>query len=610
MTTNGAGGPWQSEVAWTGSSGGISTNFAIPSYQSGVANSSNHGSTTMRNMPDVSIIADIQIYLVFNNGQTTAVGGTSAAAPLWAGFTALANQQAVANGHATAGFINPTVYSIGKGSGYTTDFHDITSGNNYNSSSPNLFPAASGYDLVTGWGSPTGQAMINALSGGGTTGTGVVFYQNTNYGGTATSAIPAGSYTLSQLQAYGFVNDWASSVQIPSGWTVVMYSDDNFSGTSWTLTTNTPNFTTLSPSANDVVTSCKITSAATGDFSLSASPSSLSVSQSNSGTSTITVNKLNGFSGSVSLSASGLPSGVTASFNPSTTTGTSTLTLTASSTAATGTSTVTVTGTSGSLTHTTTISLTVTGGVAGNTPVNMSSAYNVYGIYTDGTSFSTGGLDGTGSAYSANLLGSSVTWSSTTFNIGPSNALDAVDNATITLPSGQFTGLKMLATGVNGNQTSQTFTVTYTDNTTLTFTQSISDWFSPQSNYGEATAVTMAYRNSSGGTKDNRTFLLYGYSFSLNSSKTVKSITLPGNRNVVVIAMTLTGGTSTGGVVFYQDVNYGGTATQAIPVGSYTLSQLQPYGFSSGWASSVKIPAGWSITMYSGDNFFRNFVDA
>lgn len=99
---------------------------------------------------------------------------------------------------------------------------------------------------------------------------------------------------------------------------------------------------------------------ATPDFSLSASPSSLSVVQGTSGTSTITVNPVNGFTGSVSLSASGLPAGVTATFNPSSTTGTSSLTLTASNTATLGTVTVTITGTSGTLTHTTTISLTVT----------------------------------------------------------------------------------------------------------------------------------------------------------------------------------------------------------------------------------------------------------
>ncbi|MDE3100445.1 MAG: RICIN domain-containing protein, partial [Verrucomicrobiota bacterium] len=95
------------------------------------------------------------------------------------------------------------------------------------------------------------------------------------------------------------------------------------------------------------------------DFSLSASPTSLTIVQGNNGTSTITINPVNGYNNTVSLSASGLPSGVTASFNPSSTTTSSTLTLTASSTAATGTATVTITGTDGTLTHTTTISLTV-----------------------------------------------------------------------------------------------------------------------------------------------------------------------------------------------------------------------------------------------------------
>lgn len=107
-------------------------------------------------------------------------------------------------------------------------------------------------------------SVSNALYGKATTfntGTpaaGVNFYQDINYTGTATSAIPKGSYTLAQLQAYGFVDNWASSMKIPSGWSVTMYSNNNFTGTSWTLTSNTTNFTTLSPNANDVVSSVKI----------------------------------------------------------------------------------------------------------------------------------------------------------------------------------------------------------------------------------------------------------------------------------------------------------------------------------------------------------------
>ncbi len=95
------------------------------------------------------------------------------------------------------------------------------------------------------------------------------------------------------------------------------------------------------------------------NFTLSASPTSLTVVQGTSGTSTITVNPLNGFVGSVALTASGLPSGVTATPDPSSTVASSTLTFAATSTAATGTSTVTITGVSGGLTHMTTVSLTV-----------------------------------------------------------------------------------------------------------------------------------------------------------------------------------------------------------------------------------------------------------
>ncbi|MCU1255764.1 MAG: hypothetical protein JWM83_2063, partial [Candidatus Angelobacter sp.] len=105
--------------------------------------------------------------------------------------------------------------------------------------------------------------------------------------------------------------------------------------------------------------SLTVNAVATPDYSLSASPSSLTVKQGTSGSSTITVTPSGGFTGSVSLSNSALPSGVTASFGTNPTTSTSVLTFTASSTATVGTSTITVTGTSGTLSHTTTISLTI-----------------------------------------------------------------------------------------------------------------------------------------------------------------------------------------------------------------------------------------------------------
>lgn len=87
---------------------------------------------------------------------------------------------------------------------------------------------------------------------------GVTFYANSNYGGAASQALPVGTYTLSQLAALGMPNDWASSVKVPAGRTLIMYSDDNFSGQSWTRTSDTPNLTSLSPSANDIVSSIKV----------------------------------------------------------------------------------------------------------------------------------------------------------------------------------------------------------------------------------------------------------------------------------------------------------------------------------------------------------------
>jgi hypothetical protein len=278
----------------------------------------------------------------------------------------------------------------------------------------------------------------------------------------------------------------------------------------------------------------------TPDYTLSASPSSLSITQGAGGSSTINVTPLNGFNGTVNLSVSGLPSGVTATFNPASTSTTSSLTFSSTTSATTGTFTVTVTGVSGSLTRTTAISLTVTSPVTNAVQVNLSSAFNISsGIVTDGTTFTGGGLDGVGFAYSGNLLGTTRTISGTKFNFGPAGALDAVNSKTVSLPAGHFSALKMLAAGVNGNQASQAFVVTFTDGTSTTFTQSVSDWFTPQNFSGESKAFTMSYRDRSNGTKDSRTFLLYGYSFALNSGKTVSSITLPGNRNVVVLAITL-----------------------------------------------------------------------
>ncbi|HEX8787698.1 MAG TPA: hypothetical protein VF793_16050 [Telluria sp.] len=163
-------------------------------------------------------------------------------------------------------------------------------------------------------------------------------------------------------------------------------------------------------------------------------------------------------------------------------------------------------------------------------------AVDVQALSSDGTAITNGGIDGGGYAYSSTLLGSSVTWNGSSFSLGAANTVDAWYNTTLSLPAGQYNTLNLLATGVQGSQAAQTFVVHYADGTSTTINQSLSDWFSPQNYAGESKAVTMAYRNNPDGTKDNRTFYLYGYSFAINSAKTVTSLTLPSNRNVVVLA--------------------------------------------------------------------------
>jgi subtilase family serine protease len=183
LTMNGAGATWASEAVWNwgvdssgdyfgsssgASSGGISSYYTIPSWQTNVSNMTGRGgSASFRNIPDVAACAN-NIYEIYDNGKNTndfdGNAGTSAAAPLWAGFMALVNQQLTTNGQPSAGFINPALYAISAGSNYLSCFHDVTSGSNSWVSSPKLFYATNGYDLCTGLGTMNGTNLINALT--------------------------------------------------------------------------------------------------------------------------------------------------------------------------------------------------------------------------------------------------------------------------------------------------------------------------------------------------------------------------------------------------------------------------------------------------------------
>jgi subtilase family serine protease len=364
LVTSSAGGPWASETAWVDGGGGWGTNQPIPSWQqlAGVITAANEGSTTYRDVSDVSANANFTFYVCADQSGCTAneYGGTSFAAPMWAGYLALANQQATTNGTPAPGFINPAIYPLGLSSAYDSDFHDIVGGND------KVFPTTTGYDLPTGWGSPNGAGLINFLTGPAQPGFSLLASPSNialAQGSSATSTITitdeggfSGSVTLSASGLPNGVTASFNSNPASSTSTLTLLASSTAATGTVTVTISgvsgsTTGSTTISLTVNAPVQS----------FTLSAAPSAVSIAKGGaSGTSTITVTPAGGFSGNVTLTTSALPKGVTASFSSNPATSTSVLTFTAITTAPAGTSTITITGTSGSLKATTTVTLTVT----------------------------------------------------------------------------------------------------------------------------------------------------------------------------------------------------------------------------------------------------------
>jgi subtilase family serine protease len=400
LTTSSAAGPWASETAWADSGGGISPDkIAIPSWQqlSGVITSSNKGSTTYRNGPDVAANANFTFYTCADQEACLAneYGGTSFAAPMWAGYLALANQQAAASGN-SIGFIDPIIYPDALTSSYGTLFHDITSG------SCGTYSAITGYDLCTGWGSPKTTGLINTLAGSSTPS----FTLSDSPSSLSIAEGSSGTSTIAVTDVNGFTGSVTLAASgLPSGVTAA-FGTNPTTGTSVltltasaTATTGTSTVTITGTSGSLTATTTlalTVTAAATPNFTIAASPTTLSIAQSASGTNTITVTSTASFSSAVTLAATGLPTGVTAAFstNPVTPAAngsvTSTLTLTASSTATTGAATVTVTGTSGTLSHTATIALTVTAPSGGEQIATYNSTYTAPACLTAGSSCASG----------------------------------------------------------------------------------------------------------------------------------------------------------------------------------------------------------------------------
>ncbi len=635
--TTGAGQAWSSESGWIGSGGGWNTQSPIPTMptyawnQGPAINASNGGDPSFRNIPDVSAEANTDNYFCANGSCQGGIGGTSLAAPRWAGFVALINQQSAANatvtGNPSLGFLNPAIYTLSSGN-YASDFHDITTGNDDTSTTCTVgslgclpsgvegFDAVTGFDLVTGWGSPNGPTIFDSLFPATT---------NANFSMSATPAtIPltaagnGGSSSISVTALHGFnaatnltavMPGTGSPSYAPAGLTASLSAASiPTGGAPVTLTVGTTNATpggtyviAIIGTSGGLTQTAYVTVELPAFVGLSATPAAgLSLNQGGTSSATVTSTLINGFNGTVNLSATGVPSGVTAMFTPvnaTTTTAAFSATAAAPLTGSAKPATVTVTGAaSGSASQQAGVNIFVNPAVSSGsgTAVDLSSAYNVSAFYTDADeSAITTGLDGVGYAYSANILNAGADFNGVQFAFGAADQANAVygTGTKIALPAGNFATLQLLATGIEGNQAAQPVTVTYTDSSTSQFTQSFSDWCSALNgggctstgdNSGESVAVAMPYRDSAGGP-DDRVFYLYHYSFALNSGKTVQSVTLPNNRDVVVLAATLTAPppsySLSASTANPTSVNAGGTSTATVTVtpsngytGSVTLS--------------------------------------
>jgi subtilase family serine protease len=317
-TVAGGGGPSQCATGTPSTAGVVSgscAGWAKPSWQAVLGNP-NDG---VRDTPDVSVFAADGLwshYYVFcwsdiagggascgsDPGAWSGAGGTSFGSPIMAGIQALINQKA---------------------------------------GGPQGNPAPVYYQLAAAEYGASGNASCNSSNGAGVAAN-CIFYDVTQ-GDIDVDCVGPNCYlgggAIGVLSASN--NSFAPAYGTSPGW--------DFATGIGTI------------NAANLVNNWPTSGPPPGSFTLSATPNSVSVVQGSSRSATIGVTPQNGFSGSVSLSASGLPAGVTASFNPTSTTSTSILTFTASASAATGAFIATIKGVSGNLTNSTTVSLTVTG---------------------------------------------------------------------------------------------------------------------------------------------------------------------------------------------------------------------------------------------------------
>ncbi len=370
LVTASAAGAWQSETAWANSGGGIApAKIAIPAWQqlSGVITTANKGSKVYRNGPDVAANANYTFYVCADQSGCTAnqYGGTSFAAPMWAGYVALLNQQLAAAGNSPIGFLNPALYNLGVGATSKTVYHDITSGTAGSGS------AATGYDLVTGWGSPNGTNLLSALA--------ATVVSPTFTLTPATNSLPLNRGTKSALAvATTALNGFSSAVTLtasglPAGVSVAAASVAapgsgsaalTFSSTNAVAVGTYPLTLTATGGGTTKTAAVALAVTATPTFAFGVSTTAISAIQGVKTPVTLATAAINGFNSAVALSISStLPTGITATFGTSTIaapgTGSTTVNFLVAATVAAGSYPITFTAVGGGITQTAQLALIV-----------------------------------------------------------------------------------------------------------------------------------------------------------------------------------------------------------------------------------------------------------
>jgi hypothetical protein len=595
-TSGGGGGPSGCATgtpAQPGVVGGTCAGWPKPKYQSVLGNPKDG----VRDIPDVSLFAANGVWLhaypyCFSGPggadcseapkKWPSAGGTSFSSPIMAGIQALVNQRAgkrqgnpnvvyyslAATGYGTKG--NSACNStLGNGAEKSCVFYDVTLGDNdvdcdngpalidcYRPSGTNgvlstsddayqpAFVATTGWDFASGVGTVNAYNLVNNWPGVAPS-----FTLSANPGNATITQGGAATSTITINPLNGFAGSVTLSASgLPSGVAAAFSPDPATSSSTLTLTASAT-AATGTVAVKITGTSGKVTSTTTVNltvnapvpsFSLAASPNTVTIANGGaSGESTITITPLNGFSGSITLSASGLPKGVTATFSPNPVASTSALTLTAGTSAATGTVTVTITGTSGSLTETSAIQLTVTRSPTYTLGSNPSSLSIIQG--THGTSaISISRLNGfTGSVtFSASSLPGGVT---AAFSPNP-----ATSSSTLTLTASALAATGTVTVTVTGTSGS------LTETTTIQLTVSPAPTFTLSANPSSLT-ITQASQGTGGisvtplhGFSGNVTLSAAGLpkgvtaSFSPNPATATSTLTLTANATAATGTVTLT----------------------------------------------------------------------